>query len=96
MFSRPNYRAWVNVKPVSDESRCVQCDEGGCLYVGGVIKRAAGVGTSRSYAALRGAYGRETASSDISKVKRELSKIQEAPVRAITLKRGNGDRFTCN
>lgn len=48
MFSRPNYRAWVNVKPLSVESRCVQCDEGGCLYVGGVIKRAAGVGTSRS------------------------------------------------
>lgn len=48
VFSRPNYRAWVNVKPLSVESRCVQCDEGGCLYVGGVIKRAAGVGTSRS------------------------------------------------
>lgn len=50
-FPGPNYRTRVNVKLVSVVSQRDggQREMAGCLYVGGVIiKRAAGVGASRS------------------------------------------------
>lgn len=70
VFSGLNYRVWVSVKLASVVSRCVRCEEGGCL-----CRRRGNKAHNRCWwevGCFEEAYW-ETASLDICNMKRELS-----------------------
>ena len=76
VFSGLNYRAWVNVKPVSVESRSVL--RGGWMFVWGRGNNVSSRGWRvKVLSASEESYRGETASLDIFKVKRELSKSRK-------------------